>query len=72
MIVAMRDTQAGQAVTTKIEVPQKRAVLVGKWIVTAREHQLNRLWREGLCPRALANFRGGLSPPLGDQTKSSI
>jgi len=30
-------------VTAKIEVPQKRAVLVVKWVVMAWEHQLNCL-----------------------------
>ena len=45
-------------VTTKIEVLQKRAALVVKQIVMAWECQLNRLWREGLHPRALANLEG--------------
>src|SRR5712671_1355394 len=49
---------ASVIVTTKIEVLRKRAALVVKWIVTTRERQLDRLWREGLRPRALANLEG--------------
>ena len=33
----------GSSVTTKIEVPRKRATLVAKWVVTAWERQLNCL-----------------------------
>ena len=49
---------AADAVTTKIEAPWKRAGLVVKQVVTARERQLDCLWREGLRPRALANLEG--------------
>jgi len=45
-------------VTAKIEVLRKCAMLVVKWMVMAQEHQLDRLWREGLRPRALANLEG--------------
>jgi len=45
-------------VTAKIEVPWKRTALAVKWVVTAWEHQLDRLWREGLRPRALVNLEG--------------
>ena len=46
------------AITAKIEVLWKRAVLVVKWVVTAWKCQLDCLWREGLRPRALANLEG--------------
>src|SRR5712675_1887574 len=37
------DSSELHSVTAKIGVPQKRAALVGKWVVMAWEHQLDRL-----------------------------
>jgi len=49
---------SSESVTAKVEVPWGRAVLVVKRIATVWERQLDYLWRQGLCPGALANLEG--------------